>query len=72
MVFETLRDWECVSASKFAKIAAVSRVYLALVEQVGDLKRWLPVEYLSHRLSVAEQNYDATNREFVAILSALK
>ena len=38
MVFETLRDWECVSASKFAKIAAVSPVYLALVEQVGDLK----------------------------------
>ena len=31
------RDWECVSASKFAKIAAVSPVYLALVEQVGDL-----------------------------------
>ena len=37
MVFETSRDWECVSASKFAKIAAVSRVYLTLVEQVGDL-----------------------------------
>ena len=37
MIFETLRDWECVSASKFAKIAAVSPVYLALVEQVGDL-----------------------------------
>ena len=37
MVFESARDWECVSASKFAKIAAVSPVYLALVEQVGDL-----------------------------------
>ena len=37
MVIETLCDWECVSASKFTKIAAVSPVYLALVEQVGDL-----------------------------------
>ena len=37
MVFESARDWECVSASKFAKIAAVSLVYLVLVEQVGDL-----------------------------------
>ena len=35
-MFELARDWECVSASKFAKIAAVSLVYLALVEQVGD------------------------------------
>ena len=37
MVFESACDWECVSASKFAKIAAVSLVYLVLVEQVGDL-----------------------------------
>ena len=37
MVFETSRDWECASASKFAKIAAISLVYLELVEQVGDL-----------------------------------
>ena len=37
MVFETAREWECVSASKFAKISAVSLVYLALVEQIGDL-----------------------------------
>ena len=37
MVFESARYWECVSASKFAKIVAVSLVYLALVEQVGDL-----------------------------------
>ena len=36
-MFESACDWECVSASKFAKIAAVSPVYLALVEQVGDL-----------------------------------
>ena len=37
MVFESACDWECVSASKFVKIVAVSLVYLALVEQVGDL-----------------------------------
>ena len=37
MVFESACDWECVSAPKFAKIAAVSPVCLALVEQVGDL-----------------------------------
>ena len=37
MVFESVCDWECVSASKFAKIPAVSPVYLALFEQVGDL-----------------------------------
>ena len=36
-MFESARDWECVSASKFAKIAAVSLMYLALVEQVVDL-----------------------------------
>ena len=35
-------------------------------------KHWLPVEYLSHKLSAAECNYDATNREFVAIVSRLK
>ena len=43
-----------------------------LVQPSDDGKTWLPVEYLSHRLSVAEQNYDTTNQEFVAILSALK
>ena len=35
-------------------------------------KHWLLVEYLLHKLSVAEYNYDATNREFVAIVSGLK
>ena len=35
-------------------------------------KHWLLVEYLSHKLSAAERNYDATNREFVAIVSGLK
>ena len=43
-----------------------------LVQPSNDGKTWLPVEYLSHRLLVAEQNYDATNQEFVTILSALK
>ena len=37
MVFESARAWECVSAKQFDKIARVSTVYLALVEQVGDL-----------------------------------
>ena len=37
MVFESVHDWQCVSASKFAKIMAVSPVYLALVEQISDL-----------------------------------
>ena len=37
MVSESVRDWECISAFKFAKITAVSPVYLVLVEQVGDL-----------------------------------
>ena len=32
----------------------------------------LPVEYLSHRLSAAEHNYDASNCEFVAILAGLQ
>ena len=36
-MFELAHDWECVSASKFAKIAAISPVYLVQVEQVGDL-----------------------------------
>ena len=37
MVFKSARAWECVSAKQFDKIARVSTVYLALVEQVGDL-----------------------------------
>ena len=36
-MFESAHDWECISASKFANIVAVSPVYLALVGQVGDL-----------------------------------
>ena len=37
MVFESARAWESISAKQFDKIAQVSTVYLALVEQVGDL-----------------------------------
>ena len=44
----------------------------AVLVQQGDAGNWLPVEYLSHRLSAAECNYSATDREFVAILSALR
>ena len=36
------------------------------------VKHWLPVEYLSHKLSAPERNYNAMNREFVAIVSGLK
>ena len=43
-----------------------------LVQEVsGSPGQWLPVEYISHRLSATEQNYHANDREFMAILSAL-
>ena len=41
-----------------------------LEQQHGDL--WFPVEYLSKKLSSAELNYSATDREFVAIRYALE
>ena len=44
----------------------------ATLVQPGDDSKMLPVEYLSHRLSAAERNYDATDREFVAILVGLR
>lgn len=43
----------------------------AVLEQLCD-KRWHPVEYYSKRLSSAERNYSATDREFVAIKLALE
>ena len=52
MVFEMACDWECVSASKFAKITAISPVYLALVEQVGDLN-------FTHRSAHGGQAHEA-------------
>ena len=52
-----------VDAGDFAVGAALlSRV------STGDL---LPVEYFSHYLSVAEQNYCATEHEFVTIIHVL-
>ena len=43
----------------------------ATLVQPGDNGKMLPVEYLSHWLSAAERNYDATDCEFVAILAGL-
>ena len=40
--------------------------------QPRDDGKILPAEYLSHRLSAAERNYDATDREFVVILVGLQ
>ena len=65
MVFETSRDWECVSASKFAKIAAVSPVYLALVEQVGDLN-------FTHRSAHGGQAHEARFEGSQELLDELK
>jgi hypothetical protein len=42
-----------------------------VLEQQIDSK-WFPVEYFSKRLSKAERNYSATDREFVAIRFALE
>ena len=44
----------------------------ATLVQPGDNGKMLPVEYLSHWLSAAEHNYDATDRELVAILAGLR
>ena len=64
-VFDDAKPSELwVDASQFA-------VGATLV-QPGDDGKMLPVEYLSHRLSAAECNYDATNHEFVAILAGLQ
>ena len=43
----------------------------AVLEQFID-DAWHPVEFLSKRLSSAECNYSATEREFVAIKLALE
>ena len=64
-VFDNAKPNELwVEASQFA-------VGATLV-QPGDDGKILPVEYLSHRLSAAERNYDATDYEFVAILAGLR
>ena len=65
MVFESARDWEFVSASKFAKIAAISPVYLALVEQVGDLN-------FAHRSAHGGQAHEAWFEGSQELLDELK
>ena len=64
-MFELACDWECVSASKFAKIAAVSQVYLALVEQVGDLN-------FTHWSAHGGQAHEARFEGFQELLEELK
>ena len=64
-MFESAHDWECVSASKFAKITAVSLVYLALVEQVGDLN-------FTHRSAHGGQAHEARFEGSQELLDELK
>ena len=40
---------------------------LQLVQPSECDKRWLPIEYLSHMLSVAERSYDTIIHDFVAM-----
>ena len=65
MVFESVCEWECVSASKFAKIAAISPVYLALVEQVDDLN-------FTHRSAHSGQAHEAQLEGSQELLDELK
>ena len=65
MVFELARDWECVSAYRFAKIAAISPVYLVLVEQVGDLN-------FNHRSAHGRQAHEARFEGSQELLDELK
>ena len=65
MVFELAHDWECVSASKSAKIAAISPVYLALVEQVNDLN-------FTHRSAHGGQAHEARLEGSQELLEELK
>ena len=63
MVFESVRTWECVSAKQFDKITRVSTVYLALVEQVGDLN-------FMHRSAHGEQAKFEGSQELLDELKA--
>ena len=65
MVFESVHDWECVSASKFAKIVAISPVYLVLVEQVGDFN-------FTHRSAHSGQAHKAQFEGSQELLDKLK
>ena len=65
-VFDPALDTEVwCDASAFA-------VRATLVQCAPDRKQWLPVEFMSKRLSAAECNYNATEREFVVLRSALE
>ena len=64
-MFESAHDWECVSASKFVKIAAISPAYLALVEQVGDLN-------FTHRSDHGLQAHEARFEGSQELLNKLK
>ena len=65
MVFKTACTWECVSAKKFDKIAHVSMVHLALVEQVGDLN-------FTHRSAHGRQVHEAKFKGSQEFLDELK
>ena len=65
MVFELACNWECVSTSKFTKIVAISPVYLALVEQVGDLN-------FTHRSAHGGQAHEARFEGSQELLEELK
>ena len=60
MVIESVRDWACVSASKFAKIVAVSPVYL-----VGGLN-------FTHRSAHGGQAHEAWFEGSQELLGELK
>ena len=66
VVFKSARAWECVSAKQFDKIARISMVYLALVEQVGNLN-------FMHRSARGGQAHEAKfvgSQEFLNELKA--
>ena len=65
MVFKTARTWECISAKQFDKISNVSMVYLALVEQVGDL-------YFTHWSAHGGQAHEAKFEGSEDLLDELK
>ena len=65
MVFESAHAWECVSAKQFDKIAHISTVYLALVEQVGDLN-------FMHRSAHGGQAHEAKFEGSHELLNELK
>ena len=44
----------------------------AVLQQKNDAGQWLPIAYLSHSLSLAEQNYQIYNKELLAIIQAFE